>query len=338
MAPTMAADDITVDAAHLRGLAAYGPEWALMWDGHDVFAATADLADHGDVFEIIDHTGFIAVHGQHARHGQPDGPAALAVTVAAVITGRARIRLRQWPRTAHMMAATGPYTTALRPYGIHRHQASRPDADGRHITTDYRITRTGVTASITMPYAADSTAPITITITGPHPGGQMTHSGPMFTVTVPRQTPPAAVAALIAAAGGIPPHTAPGYRHAHDTGFPGTPRYITVEPADVRALAAHGPGWALMWHDDHTQPVISRHDRDDDSLLEICTHEDMINFSSHYPDANGATGDPGHHPDYDAIAAYLTDSLGGFDPGQDNTTATMDATGPADMNDTHAPA
>ncbi|MBB6553326.1 hypothetical protein [Nonomuraea rubra] len=321
MAPTMAADDITVDAAHLRGLAAYGPGWALMWDEHDVFAAPTHLADHGDIFEIIDHAGYTAIHDQHAQHGQPDGPAAIAVTVAAVITGQARIRLRQWPHTAHMMAATGPYTTALRPYGIHRHQASRPDADGRHITTDYRITRTGATASITMPYATDSTVPITITITDPHPA----HSVPTYTVTVPRQTPPAAVAALIAAAGGLPPHTATGYRHAHDTGFPETPRYITVEPADVRALAAHGPGWALMWHDDHTQPVITRHDRDDDALLEICTHEHMINLGS-------------HHPDYDAIAAYLTDTLGDFDPGQDNTTATTDATRPADMNDTHAPA
>ncbi|MEV0615680.1 hypothetical protein AB0I81_20360 [Nonomuraea sp. NPDC050404] len=335
MAPTMAADDITVDTAHLRGLAAYGPGWALMWDGHDVFAAPTELADHGDVFEIIDHAGFTAIHDQYARHDQPDGPAAIAVTVAAVITGRARIRLRQWPHTTRMTAATGPYTTALRPHGIHRHQASRPDADGRHITTDYRITPTGATASITMPYATDSTAPITITITGPHPGGR---SVPMFTVTVPRQTPPAAVAALIAAAGGLPPHTATGYRHAHDTGFPETPRYITVEPADVRALAAHGPGWALMWHDDHTQPVITRHDRDDDALLEICTHEHMINLSVHHPHADGTTGGPGHHPDYDAIATYLTGSLGDFDPGQDNTTAITDATRAADMNDTHAPA
>ncbi|MFB4285879.1 hypothetical protein ACBJ59_62250 [Nonomuraea sp. MTCD27] len=208
MAPTMTADDITVDAAHLRGLTAYGPGWALMWDGHDVFAATTDLADHGDVFEIIDHAGFTAIHDQYARHDQPDDPAAITTTIAD-ITGQARTRLRQWPHTAQMMAATGPYTTALRPHGIHRHQASRPDADGRHITTDYRITPTGVTASITMPYAADSTAPITIAITGPHPGGRATHSVPTFTVTVPRQTPPAAVAALIAAAGGLPPT----YRH-----------------------------------------------------------------------------------------------------------------------------
>ncbi|WP_375119301.1 hypothetical protein [Nonomuraea sp. MTCD27] len=65
----------------------------------------------------------------------------------------------------------------------------------------------------------------------------------------------------------------------------------------------------------------------------------MIHLSSHHPHANGTTGGPRHHPDYDAIAAYLTDSLGDFDPGQDNTTATTtDATRPANMNDTHAPA
>ncbi|MER6007943.1 hypothetical protein ABT120_56050 [Nonomuraea angiospora] len=71
MARTITATDaLTMDAAHLRGLTAYGPGWALMWDGRDVFAAHADVADHGAVFEIIDCDDLTAMHEAHTRRGQ----------------------------------------------------------------------------------------------------------------------------------------------------------------------------------------------------------------------------------------------------------------------------
>ncbi|MFB4285002.1 hypothetical protein ACBJ59_57730 [Nonomuraea sp. MTCD27] len=149
-------DDITVDAAHLRGLMATGPGWALMWDGHDVFAAPADIADHGAVFEIIYWDGLTAIHDAHARRGQP----ADSATIAADITGQARTRLSPWQHTLKkMMAVTGPYTTALRPHGIHRRQDSHPAPDGHQITTAYRIAPTGATATVTMPYYRDAIAP-----------------------------------------------------------------------------------------------------------------------------------------------------------------------------------
>ncbi|MFI7225122.1 hypothetical protein ACIBO5_18055 [Nonomuraea angiospora] len=319
--------ELTVDAAHLRGLTAYGPGWALMWDGRDVFAAHADVADHGAIFEIIDCDDLTAMHEAHARRGQPADPA----TIAAEVTGQARTRLSQWRHTLKMMATTGPYTTALRPHGIYRHRDSRPAmlpaAADRHITTDYWIAPTGATASVTMPYFADSTAPITIIMTGPQPP---TGEEPAYTVTVPRRTPPAAVAALIAAAAGLPPHTATGYHDPHDTGFPGTPRYIEVEPAHARALAAHGPGWAIMWDDHHTQPVIVRHERGDDgSLLEICTYEGMFNLSGQHDECDDCTTcGLDDNPDFDDIADDMTDILGDFHPGRDDIADHMGATIP----------
>ncbi|MEV4581503.1 hypothetical protein AB0K16_50540 [Nonomuraea jabiensis] len=157
-------DDITVDAAHLRGLTAAGPGWALVWHGRDTFTAPADIADRGTVFEIIDWDDLTALHDAHARRGQPAEGAA----IAADITGRARTRLNSWRHTlTKMMAVTGPYTTALRPYGITRRQDSHP-------------VPTGATATVVMPYYLDAIVPTTITITG---------NQPPYTVTVPRPPP-----------------------------------------------------------------------------------------------------------------------------------------------------
>ncbi|MEV4364446.1 hypothetical protein [Nonomuraea sp. NPDC049625] len=306
MAPAIAATDaINVNAAHIRGLTASGPGRALMWDGHDVFTATADVADDGTVLEIINYEDATAMHEQSARRGQPANPA----TIAADVTGQARTRLSQWRHTQKMMRVTGPYTTALRPHGIHRHQVSHPATNDGYITTAYRITPTGATASITMPYFPDSITPITITIADPRSG-----TDPAYTVTVPRRTPPAAVAALIAAATGLIPHTATGYRAPNDTGFPDSPHYLEVEPAHARALAAHGPGWSIMWNDRHAQPIIVPTERGDDGfLLEICTYEGMFNLRGQHDNCDDCTTcDIDDNPDFDAIADDMTDILGDF--------------------------
>ncbi|GAA3616045.1 hypothetical protein GCM10022419_121680 [Nonomuraea rosea] len=88
-----------------------------------------------------------------------------------------------------------------------------------------------------------------------------------------------------------------------------------VSPRHARALIDHGPGWTIMWDDRNVQPVIARPERGDDgSLLEICTYEDMFTlggFCDPGEDAHTCQAcTPGAQPDFDVIAAHLTDTLG----------------------------
>ncbi|SEH02405.1 hypothetical protein SAMN05444920_12663 [Nonomuraea solani] len=88
-----------------------------------------------------------------------------------------------------------------------------------------------------------------------------------------------------------------------------------VSPGHARALANHGPGWAIMWNEGHVQPVIVRPEHGDDgSLLEICTYEEMYTLGRACdPGTDGPTCpacDPHAQPDFDVIAAHMTDILG----------------------------
>ncbi|MFE0156728.1 hypothetical protein ACFWY5_57055 [Nonomuraea sp. NPDC059007] len=91
----------------------------------------------------------------------------------------------------------------------------------------------------------------------------------------------------------------------------------TVEPAHARALAEHGPGWAIMWDDRHDQPVIIRPERGDDgTLLEICPFEHMFGLGgfcdrcgyAHTCDQCVPSGPSG----FEVIAAHMTDILGDY--------------------------
>ncbi|MEV4581502.1 hypothetical protein AB0K16_50535 [Nonomuraea jabiensis] len=69
-----------------------------------------------------------------------------------------------------------------------------------------------------------------------------------------------------------------------------------------------------MWNDRHSRLVIARHGRGDDgSLLEICTYEGMFNLSGQHDECDDcATCGLNDNPDYDAIAAAVTDILGDY--------------------------
>ncbi|MFI6816114.1 hypothetical protein ACIBG7_27170 [Nonomuraea sp. NPDC050328] len=90
---------------------------------------------------------------------------------------------------------------------------------------------------------------------------------------------------------------------------------LTVKPAHARALADHGPGWAIMWDDRNSQPVIVRPARGDDgTLLEICGYEDMFGLGGDCDTCGDAhtcdTCRPGGQPDFETIAGHMSDILG----------------------------
>ncbi|QFY08029.1 hypothetical protein GBF35_16285 [Nonomuraea phyllanthi] len=299
MRHTITADDeVIVNASHVRGLSAYGPGWGLMWNGREVFIARAETADDGSIFEIVDFEAIAASHALRTEYGEPSNDD----TVAADFTDIAHDYLDEWLRVHPMMFMTAPYTTALRPYGIHRTRQGKATANGYQIATEYRIGAIGATARIVMDIMAQthrSATPIMITITGPCEPG--TPPATTYTATVPHHTPPAAIAALIATAAGLPPHIAHAYPRRDNTGFPQEPAYIEVDVAHVRGLSAYGPGWTLMW--DGTGAVITRAGNGDEgALLEIISYEDMCQLR----DNRAEQGDP--HDDR-TIAADLTDIL-----------------------------
>ncbi|MEU8324130.1 hypothetical protein AB0C33_37710 [Nonomuraea sp. NPDC048881] len=97
----------------------------------------------------------------------------------------------------------------------------------------------------------------------------------------------------------------------------GTAARRTVEPAHARALTDHGPGWAIMWDDHHDQPVIARPERGDDgTLLEVCAYEHMFGLGSDCDTCDDAhtceACMPGGQPDFETIAAHMTDILGDY--------------------------
>ncbi|MFD9950733.1 hypothetical protein, partial [Nonomuraea sp. NPDC059022] len=105
------------------------------------------------------------------------------------------------------------------------------------------------------------------------------------------------------------------YRHPNDTGFPHTPKQLKVTPAYARALAAHGPGWAIMWNNDHGHPVIACPERGDDgTLLEICRYEEMYTLSpcDTCDDARTCDTCMSGQPDFDGIARNMSDLLGDY--------------------------
>ncbi|MFC5832287.1 hypothetical protein [Nonomuraea insulae] len=112
-----------------------------------------------------------------------------------------------------------------------------------------------------------------------------------------------------------------------------TPARRIISPRHARALADHGPGWAIMWDDRHDQPVIVRPEHGDDgALLEICDYEDMFFL---WGDCDSC-GDahtceacmPGGRPDFAVIAAHMTDILGDFYLDRDDIAACMPLTLP----------
>ncbi|MFE0078206.1 hypothetical protein ACFWYW_55950 [Nonomuraea sp. NPDC059023] len=309
-ADTAAADSITVEPAHLRGLVDTGPGHVLMWDGRDVLIGPAAMADHGTLLEITTQEEIAATLANDAP-GAPPPPGSIADNVTAT----ARLRLEGQRHVRSLMAVSGPYSAALRPYGIHRDQLSHLDPATGDIITRYR-TPDGATATLATPYLRDTRASITITIAEAEAEADSgADPAPVYTATVPRRTPPAAVAALIATAAGLTPHTTDLYRHPNDTGFPHTPKQLKVTPAYARALAAHGPGWAIMWNNDHGHPVIACPERGDDgTLLEICRYEEMYTLSpcDTCDDARTCDTCMSGQPDFDGIARNMSDLLGDY--------------------------
>jgi hypothetical protein len=332
-------DSITVEPAHLRGLIATGTSHALMWDGQDLFIAPATMADNSPLLEITTHDDVTTALAHDNRHDLPD----TLDLIARNATENARLRLADLRQIRQATSASGPYTTALRPYGINRDQLGHLDPATRDITIRYR-TPDGATATLAMPYFRDSISPMTITVTpattdapgtgtGTRTKGKAkTKAAPAYTATVPRQTPPAAVAALIATATGLTPGTALRYTTPDATGFPDADdarMRLTIAPAYARALAAHGPGWAIMWNNAHAHPVIARPERGDDGhLLEICLYERMFNLSpcDTCDDARTCEACLSGQPDFAAIAADMTDILGDHHLSIDNIAAYMPIT------------
>ncbi|MFI6295959.1 hypothetical protein ACIBEJ_30480 [Nonomuraea sp. NPDC050790] len=329
----------TVEGAHLRGLIATGPGHALIWDGRDMFIGPADMADHGTLLEITTQEQIATTLANDAR---PDTPSTLD-RIAATLAETARQRMDDRRQIELQMSVSGPYSAALRPYGIHGDQLSHIDPATGDIATRYRMPN-GATATLAMPYFRDSITPTTITITpattGPNttPPGTGTGTGgdaaSAYTATVPRQTPPAAVAALIATAAGLTPHTARRYPSPNATGLSDadtTPQRLTITPAYARALAAHGPGWAIMWNDTHAHPVITRPEHGDDGhLLDICLHERMFTLSpcNTCDDARTCETCTSAQPDFETIAADMSDILGDYHLSLDDITAYMPLTLP----------
>ncbi|MFI9552703.1 hypothetical protein [Nonomuraea endophytica] len=307
---TAAVDSITVEPAHLRGLVDTGPGHVLMWDGQDVLIGPAAMADDGTLLEITTQEEIAATLASDARPGVPR-----PLGIADSVTEAARLLLEGRRHIRSVMGVSGPYSAALRPYGIHRDQRSHLDPATGDIITRYR-TPDGATATLATPYMRDTRAPITITIAGADTGAA---PAPAYTATVPRRTPPAAVATLTATAAGLTPQRADLYRHLNDTGFPDTIEQLTIAPEYARALAAHGPGWAIMWNDEHGHPVIARPERGDDgTLLEICLYEEMFTLSLCATCDDARTCDVCiGQPDFEAIAADMSDILGDYHLGID---------------------
>ena len=108
---TTAADAITVEPAHLRGLVATGPGHALMWDGQDVLIGPAAMADDGILLEITTQEEIAATLANDAR---PGVPCTLAI-IADSVTETARQRLEDRRPIELQMSVSGPYSAALRP-------------------------------------------------------------------------------------------------------------------------------------------------------------------------------------------------------------------------------
>jgi hypothetical protein len=310
-----AADTVTVEPDHLRGLVATGPGHALMWDGQDVFIAPAAMADDGTLLEITTQEEIAATLANNARPGVP----CTLDTVADRVTETARHRAENRRKIELRMSVSGPYSAALRPYGIHRDHLSDLDLATGDILTRYRMPD-GATATLATPFFRDTRSPITVTLTEAETKAGAAQA-PAYTATVPRRTPPAAVAALIVTAAGLTPHTTDTYRYTDATGFPDTPQRLEVAPAYARALAAHGPGWAIMWNDEHAHTVIARPERGDDgTLLEICLNEEMFRLGrcDTCDDARTCEACVSGQPDFAAVAADMTDILGDYHPGLDD--------------------
>ncbi|GAA2213299.1 hypothetical protein GCM10009850_087610 [Nonomuraea monospora] len=105
---------------------------------------------------------------------------------------------------------------------------------------------------------------------------------------------------------------------------------ITVNASHARGLNAHGPGWALMWNDRHHEPLIVRHRRGDDgSLLEICAYEHMFKLSGEHDACDDCTTcGLNDTPDYNAIAAAMTEILRDYYPERHTIATHMPATLP----------
>ncbi|WP_219501815.1 hypothetical protein [Nonomuraea ceibae] len=113
----------------------------------------------------------------------------------------------------------------------------------------------------------------------------------------------------------------------------GTRTHRRVKAGHARALANYGPGWAIMWDDPNDQPVIVPTERGDDgTLLEICTYEDMFTLDGHCSTQEDARTCgacmPGGQPDFQAIAADMTDILGDYYLSRDDIAAYMPLTLP----------
>ncbi|GAA4102338.1 hypothetical protein [Nonomuraea soli] len=303
---------ITVEAAQLHGLTVTGPGHALVWDRQDVFIAPAAMADHGTLLEITTYEEAAAALDAVLATEPGRSLTTAFDRVAEGVTETARTRVKEWRSIELRMSVSGPYSAALRPYGIHRDQLSDLDLSNGDATTRYRLP-SGATATVAMPYFHDSLSSITVTLSDANPDA----TTPAYVATVPRRTPPAAVAALIVTAAGLTPHTTRVYPTRNATGFRDAPKTHTITPDHVRALAAHGPGWTIMWNDDHTHPVIARPTRGDDGrLMEVCTFERMFGLGG---DCDTCGDDhtcpacmPLGQPDFEVIAAHMTDILGDY--------------------------
>ncbi|MER6000833.1 hypothetical protein ABT120_19850 [Nonomuraea angiospora] len=68
---------ITVDVAHVRGLWAYGPGWALMWNGAYALLAREERGDDGLLLEIGTYDSIRSMRDDLAEEGKSHDDAAV---------------------------------------------------------------------------------------------------------------------------------------------------------------------------------------------------------------------------------------------------------------------
>lgn len=191
---------IVVDVAHVRGLVAYGSGWALMYDGVSPVIVSTDHGDDGTLLEIITYEGLRHMRERLAAEGEPHDDD----RIADDLTDISRDDHADWDARKALMPLTVPYTHALAAHGFRRWLQGEPDAEHR-IRQAYH---TGYDdgGEYLLTFNATPGAPVIIERICRRPDGA--YIATMHVATVPADTPPTDVAALIAAR-----HTAPAAAH-----------------------------------------------------------------------------------------------------------------------------
>lgn len=182
---------ITVDVAHVRGLWAYGPGWALMWDGYDAVITRPEAGDDGQLLEIGTYESIRGMRDALAEEGEAHDDATIAGHLTDITGDYAGI----WDDIGVLMPLTLPYTTALAAHGIRRWGQGNT-CGGHQIIQSYQSPSGAREFEITIPATPDT--PLIIEQVLMTPTGA--YDRKIHIATVPADTPPADVAALIAAA------------------------------------------------------------------------------------------------------------------------------------------